>query len=192
MSPWNSAGRIRRRSESTPVPPRARRRPFARPFTIGVLLPTVVPVAVLLLCALPADAQPGPDVPIVAYLETGPERRRGIDELAPDLTPHWYATYRAGDAVFEVRYSREPLDQASGWDRARCGLRTLRATAEGLYYYSDDSFSLLVSVSGGDPPPGVTVCTFVDRFVAEHLLFENLEDVRARGDGPMLPAVIEL
>lgn len=137
-------------------------------------------------------AEQVPDFARTAVLEVGPQARRGIDALAPDVTPYWYGRYRLADALIDIRYVDAPLGRPAAWAPAACPLRELRA-ADGLSYYeSDVGWSLLVEVASGELPPDVTVCAFVDRFVARHLLFERLEGVRVPGRAPVFPAVIEL
>jgi len=51
------------------------------------------------------------EIPATAILELGPEQRRGIDAIAPDVTPYWYGRYRVGSAEIELSYvepSRAP------------------------------------------------------------------------------------
>jgi hypothetical protein len=152
-----------------------------------------------LLTASPAAAQSG-DAGTIAYtaiLEEGPVERRGIDALAPDVTPHWYGRYRIADAYIDLRYVRSPLAAPADWPDSPCAARSLRAIENLSYYESNAGWSLLVELTpggngSGELPPGVTVCRFVDRFVDRHLLFENLEAVTIPGRAPVFPAVIEL
>ncbi|MFW5688766.1 MAG: hypothetical protein ACOC1U_04260 [Spirochaetota bacterium] len=133
------------------------------------------------------------DVPWTALLQTGPDERRGIDLLAPDLTPHWHGRYRVGTAIVDLYYARAPLDDAAGWSGAPCPLRPLRARDAELFYYEDPAgWSLLVHLVAGELPPGVTICAFTDRFIARHRLFEGLALVNVPGEAPIFPAVIEL
>ncbi len=136
-----------------------------------------------------------------AILEVGPERRRGIDAIAPDVTPYWYGRYRVASAELEVFYVDAPLTGPAAWPVAPCRERALRAldaaasepAYDGLTYYENAAgWSLLVRPAGGELPPGVTLCVFVDRFIERHLLFENLEQVTIPGRAPVFPAVIEL
>ena len=133
------------------------------------------------------------DPPSRAFLDVGPVRRSGIDALAPDVTPHWYAAYRIGAAVVELMYMTEPLPVAEDWPPAPCVDRSLRS-ADGTHYYHRhaDGWSLLVAVRSGELPEGVALCRFVDRFIVQHLAFERLEAVQRPPDEPILPAVIEL
>lgn len=145
--------------------------------------------------ALPVAAQaaePVPDLVRTAVLEVGPERRRGIDELAPDVTPYWYGRYRLAEALVDVLYVEAPLERPAAWPASPCAERPLRAADGIAYYEADAGWSLLVEVAGGELPPEVTICTFVDRFIARHLLFGSLEGVRIPGRAPVFPAVIEL
>lgn len=145
--------------------------------------------------AVPVGAQAAgqvPDLARTAVLEAGPESRRGIDPLAPDVTPHWHGRYRLADATIDVRYVDAPLERPAAWAPTACPERPLRA-ADGLAYYEARAgWSLLVEITSGELPPDVTVCTFVDRFIARHLLFESLEGVRLPGRAPVFPAVITL
>ncbi len=145
--------------------------------------------------ARPAAAQTTeqvPDFARTAVLEVGPEARRGIDAFAPDVTPYWYGRYRVAEAFVDVLYVDAPLERPAAWAPAACPERALRA-ADGLVYHeSDAGWSLLVEVAAGELPPDVTVCSFVDRFIAQHLFFSNLEGVRIPGRAPVFPAVIEL
>ncbi|MFW6292886.1 MAG: hypothetical protein ACOC7V_11245 [Spirochaetota bacterium] len=150
--------------------------------------------------AVPVGAQAAgqvPDFERTAMLEVGPESRRGIDELAPDVTPHWYGRYRLADATIDIRYVDAPLERPSAWAPAACPERPLRTSGGLAYYESEAGWSLLVEIVSGDLPPDVTVCVFVDRFIARHLLFERLEGVRLEGvrrpgRAPVFPAVITL
>ncbi|MFW5742797.1 MAG: hypothetical protein ACOCW3_04455 [Spirochaetota bacterium] len=145
--------------------------------------------------APPAAAQTTeqvPDFARTAVLEIGPERRRGIDALAPDVTPHWYGRYRVAEAVVDVLYVDAPLERPATWTPTECRERALRASDGLVYHESDAGWSLLVEVAAGELPPDVTLCIFVDRFITRHLLFESLEGVRVPDREPIFPAVIEL
>jgi hypothetical protein len=147
-------------------------------------------VAALLLAVGRAGAQ---TVPVTALLEVGPQERRGIDALAPDVTPHWYGRYRVGSARVELRFIGSSLPRAANWPPAGCETRPLRSGGGELRYYEHPAgWSLLVDVTSGTLPPSVTLCRFVDRFVERHLLFENLEALTIPGRAPVFPAVIEL
>jgi hypothetical protein len=144
------------------------------------------------MATLSAQAQPDRDLPATALLELGPESRRGIDALAPDATPHWYVRYRVAQTLVDVRYVREPLSKPRAWPTSDCRLRTLRSADGELFYYEARDWSMIVAVASGELPPGVTLCSFVDRFIERHLLFQNLEAVKVPGSAPLFPAVIEL
>ncbi|HKJ84824.1 MAG TPA: hypothetical protein VKA06_02050, partial [Spirochaetia bacterium] len=85
------------------------------------------------------------EIPATAILELGPERRRGIDAIAPDVTPYWYGRYRVGSAELELSYVEDPLADPAAWPTAPCRERALRAldgTAgeaayDGLTYYEN-------------------------------------------------------
>jgi len=142
-----------------------------------------------------AQAQPDAvaEVPATALLQVGPDSRRGIDAIAPDVTPHWYGRYRVGGALVELRYARAPLPAPAEWPRVECEARLLRSADGRLHYYEHRTgWSLLAVVSSGELPPSVSICGFVDRFVARHLVFENLEEVPGPDAPPVFPAVIEL
>ena len=145
--------------------------------------------------SLPAQTDAPSRVPATALLQSGPEPARGIDAIAPDVTPHWYGRYRVGEALVELRYASVPLPEPSGWPRAECEARPLRSSDGILHYYEHRTgWSLLAVVSSGELPPSVTICGFLDRFIERHLVFENLEEVpESRADAPpVFPAVIEL
>ncbi len=143
---------------------------------------------------LPAQEEP------VAILQVGPERRTGIDELAPDVTPHWYAEYRIGERIVEVMQVADPLPGPAAWPVVPCAERQLRSADGRVFYHAHrDGWALLVFMRGvqvadaGDPGvSGVSVCRFVHRFIEELLLFERLPAVRRAGEAPMFPAIVEL
>lgn len=144
---------------------------------------------------LTAQLTASPEVPATALLQLGPRSARGIDLIAPDLTPHWYGRYRVGGALLEVYYVREPLPKTADWAATPCLPRALRAREPGLVYFEGSGsppWSLLVHLLEGELPPTVSLCSFVDSFVETHLLFEGLEGVQVPGTAPIFPAVIEL
>ncbi|MFW6293279.1 MAG: hypothetical protein ACOC7V_13270 [Spirochaetota bacterium] len=159
-------------------------------------------LALLLGAGLPAaDTLAAQEIPATAILEVGPERRRGIDALAPDVTPHWHARYRVAAAEVELFYAPSPLSEPAGWPPAPCRQRALRAadepdggaSAAGLTYYEDAAgWSLLVRLADGELPPGITLCDFVDGFIDRHLFFERAEQRTIPDKAPAFPAVIEL
>lgn len=147
----------------------------------------------MLAAAGPIASTAAQEAPLRAILETGPTARRGIDALAPDLTPHWHARYRVGALLLDLAYVTDPLLAPETWPRIPCQERQLRGPDGRLVYYRHPTgWALVVEVFAGDFPDGVTACRFVDRFVREHLLFEGLEAVRRVGDAPRFPAIIEL
>ncbi len=154
--------------------------------------PVAVALAALAFAAIAAAGLAARDHPTIAILETGPEPRSGIDALAPDVTPHWYAAYRIGAALVELKYLGTPLPEADEWPEASCADRSLRSADGTLFYHRHpDGWSLLVAVSSGALPDGVTLCRFVDRFIVEHVIFEGLEGVRRTPGEPIFPAVVE-
>ena len=160
-------------------------------------LPGASRAAVRLLLAVGllavAGTLPAQRIATTALLEIGPQARRGIDALAPDVTPHWYGRYAVAGASVDLIFVRAPLAEPSAWPQTPCVERRLRSTDGRLHYYEHPAgWSVLVAVSLGELPPGLTVCRFVDRFVDRHLAFENLEQVRTPGSAPVFPAVMEL
>ena len=135
----------------------------------------------------------------MAVLQVGPERRRGIDALAPDVTPHWYAEYRIGVRFVEVVYATNPLPGPAQWPVVPCEERRLRSADGEIFYHAHrDGWAVLVFMRGvegpdaGDLPAGVLVCRFVHRFIEELVMFEQLPAVRRAGEAPMFPAIVEL
>ena len=157
-----------------------------------------VAAATLLLVLAPAvvlaqSAQAPPDLPLTAILQAGPEQRRGIDALAPDVTAHWYGRYSVGAAAIEIRWVPTAFEQPAGWARAQCPERELRVNQTGLHYYAAGSrWSLFATIVSGELPAGVTICAFVDGFVTRHLVFQRLPGIEFPGSEPVFPAVIEL
>ena len=128
-----------------------------------------------------AEVPPG-----VATLVEGPVAARGIDALAPDLTPHWFSRYRIGDSVVGVYLLDAPLDAAASWPASSCTARRVSVRDGAWYYAHPTGWSLLV-VADPDAP----VCAFVDRFVARYLFFLGVEG-RGAASAPPLPAVVDL
>lgn len=128
----------------------------------------------------------------IAILELGPVRRRGIDELAPDLTPYWYGRYRVGGARVAIRFLAEPLPRAAEWPAVACDERALRTLDDRLYYHEAGALAMLVSVESGSLPVWLDPCRVVDGFVTAHLRLARLPLVSEPGNIPLFPAVIEM
>ncbi len=151
----------------------------------------------LLVALMPAGGRGlAAQEPGVAVLERGPELRRGIDALAPDVTPHWYARYRIGDRFVDLIQVANPLAGPALWPVVPCAERQLRSADGRIFYHAHrQGWSLLVLLPPGDAvgeADVADVCRFVHRFIEELLLFEGLEAVRRGGEEPMFPAIVEL
>ena len=137
-----------------------------------------------------AVAQPLPVWPVepsdgeLATLWIGPVRRRGIDALAPDLTPHWYARYSVAGLEVEVFMFDAPFDRAQTWPvSSLCAERPLRAR-DGLWYYaSRRGWSMIVSAADD-----ALVCRFVDGFVTRYEFFVGVDG--RLGSVPPFPAIL--
>ena len=115
--------------------------------------------------AVAADARP-----VDAILVEGPVYARGIDAIAPDLTPNWRARYRVGEAVVDLHYVVGALPGPAAWTPIACTLRAIRGSGDGRFYYQQgSSWSLLLVASEGE-----LVCGFVDRFVEGYNFFMSV------------------
>lgn len=141
-------------------------------------------LAARLLAALAVVIAAGSAGAEPATLQIGPVRSRGIDVLAPDLTPHWYARYTVADIELEVYMLDAPFDRAAQWPvSTACAGQSLRAQ-DGLWYYaSRRGWSMIVSA-----PDDAPVCGFVERFVARYEFFSGVEG--RPGGVPPIPAVL--
>jgi hypothetical protein len=124
-----------------------------------------------------------------ATLVEGPERRRGIEEFAPDLTAYWFGIYELPGGSVTVRYTESLLPQTADWPAAPCAMRTIVTDGADSYRYtaSDGGWSVLLTTDGA-----VDLCGFADQFISRFQFFEGVERRINPSGAPAFPAVVEL
>lgn len=165
---------------------------------------TVFVFAVLLLfsgCSAKEDAAhhiddvpggPAADQPEdKAILLSGPERKRGIDILPPNVIEYFHGVYSFQGEKVRVQFTREEVVPLSGWQQDRCGdypLFRLPQAADGsVFFYQspDKTWSVFIKI----PVQTEDHCVFITRFLDRLIYFLGV----SRGDDPaQFPAVLEL
>lgn len=171
--------------------------------------PRPLRVLLALLAGLAAWSGPAPsaagqeiDFSRYAILERGPEPGRGIDELSPNVIPHWRASYLVAGTGVTLYYIRGVVAGADALPRAECTRRTLRRSSPAVLYYQSDGTWSIVAVAAENPAAAgagdaaaaeALLCRFLDSFIDRFLYFEQTTPVPRGGErAPAMPAIVEL